>query len=141
MAEGLAKHLGGGNVRAYSAGTRAFGEIVPMTYEVMQEKGITLDGQWSKGLEDVPLSEMDIVVEMGNGVKCHIPEDFKGRVIEWNIPDPYGHDKEIYCGVLEMIEAQVQALIDELAGEPGDSKPEGGALAPQGTVPSAKQSP
>ena len=130
MAEGLANHLGGGAIRAYSAGSHALGEIAPDTYEVMRERGIALDNHWSKDLDDVPLPEMNIVVEMGHGVECPIPEGFKGRVIEWNIPDPYGHDREIYRGVLHMIEAEVRGLLADLAGDSGSSKPVTGESDP-----------
>lgn len=114
MAEALASHLGKGRVRAWSAGSHPLGEIVPLTYEVMQERGISLDGQWSKGLKDVPVAEMDIVVGMGCEVVCPVPAGFKGRVIEWNIPDPYGREIESYRSVRDLIERQVTALLEVL---------------------------
>jgi len=114
MAEALAKHLGQGRVRAWSAGSHPLGEIVPLTFDVLKEKGITLDGQWSKGLKDVPVAEMDIVVGMGCEVVCPVPVGFKGRVIEWNIPDPYGREIGFYRSVRDSIERQVAALLEVL---------------------------
>ena len=112
MAEALANHLGQGRVRAWSAGSNPLGEIVPLTFDVLKEKGISLDGQWSKGLKDVPVAEMDIVVGMGCEVVCPVPVGFKGRVIEWNIPDPYGGEIESYRSVRDLIERQVAALLE-----------------------------
>lgn len=114
MAEALANHSGQGRVRASSAGSHPLGEIVPLTFDVLKEKGISLDGHWSKGLRDVPVAEMDIVVGMGCEVVCPVPAGFKGRVIEWNIPDPYGREIEFYRSVRDVIARQVAALLEVL---------------------------
>jgi protein-tyrosine-phosphatase len=117
MAEALSNHLGNGKVRAYSAGSNPLGAILPQTCEVMQEKGISLDSHWSKGLDDVPVSEMDVVVGMGCEVVCPVPTGFRGRVIEWNIPDPVFRDLEFFRSVRDLIERRVIALLDDLAEE------------------------
>jgi len=114
MAEALANHLGQGRIRAWSAGSHPLGEIVPLTFDVLKEKGISLDGHWSKGLRDVPVAEMDIVVGMGCEVVCPVPAGFKGRVIEWNVPDPYGREIEFYRSVRDLIAPQVAALLEVL---------------------------
>jgi protein-tyrosine-phosphatase len=114
MAEALANHLGQGRIRAWSAGSHPLGEIVPLTFDLLKEKGISLDGHWSKGLRDVPVAEMDIVVGMGCEVVCPVPAGFKGRVIEWNVPDPYGREIEFYRSVRDSIARQVAALLEVL---------------------------
>jgi protein-tyrosine-phosphatase len=114
MAEAFANHHGNGRVKAWSAGSHPLGEIVPLTYDVLKEKGLTLEGHWSKGLRDVPVAEMDIVVGMGCEVVCPVPAGFKGRVIEWNIPDPFGREIASYRSVRDTIERQVAALLEEL---------------------------
>src|SRR5204862_2020198 len=114
MAEAFANRLGRGQVRAWSAGSAPLGQIVPMTYDAMKEKGITLEGQWTKGLADVPVAEMDIVVGMGCEVDCPLPAGFKGRRIEWNTSDPYGEDAAYYGSVRDLIEGQVKALVEGL---------------------------
>lgn len=114
MAEALAKHLAKNKVHAFSAGSRPFGLILPETYEVLQEKGISLDGHWSKGLDDVPVAEMDVVVGMGCEVVCPLPPGFKGRFIDWNIPDPYGEDLDFFRSVRDLIERQVGALLEQI---------------------------
>jgi arsenate reductase len=115
MAEAYANHFGNGKVQAFSAGSYPLGAIAAETYEVMRERGISLEGQSSKGLREVPVEEMDVVVEMGIEVACPIPADFRGRVVEWHVPDPYGRNMDIFRDVRDVIERQVVALLAELA--------------------------
>jgi arsenate reductase len=115
MAEAYANHFGNGKVQAFSAGSHPLGAIAAETYEVMREEGISLEGQSSKGVREVPVGEMDIVVGMGIEVACPVPADFKGRVVEWHVPDPYGHNLETFRDVRDVIEGQVVALLAELA--------------------------
>lgn len=114
MAEALANQAGTGRIRAWSAGSSPLGEIIPQTHEVLREKGIALKGHWSKGLKDVDVNKMDVVVGMGCEVHCPVPLGFKGRVIEWNIPDPYGRDHAFFRDVRDLIERQVKTLLDDL---------------------------
>ena len=57
---------------------------------------------------------MDIVVGMGCEVVCPVPVGFKGRVIEWNIPDPYGRELSFFRSVRDSIQRQVLALLNDL---------------------------
>jgi len=116
MAEALANHMGHGRVNAWSAGSMPLGKITPLTFQVLREKGMDLDGHWSKGLKSVPVETMDVVVGMGMGceVPCPVPTGFKGKRLEWNIPDPYGCDVAYFRSVRDLIERQVRALLQEL---------------------------
>ena len=114
MAEAVANHLWQGRIQAWSAGSHPAGWIAPGTQAVLQEKGIVLEGHWSKGLADVPVSQMDIVVGMGCDVSCPVPAGFKGRVMEWSIPDPFGHSLDSFRDVRDLIEAEVKALLEGL---------------------------
>jgi protein-tyrosine-phosphatase len=114
MAEAWANHFGKGKVQAHSAGSHPLGTITQDTYTVMSEKGISLDGQCSKGLREVAVAEMDVVVGMGCEVECPVPVGFKGRVVEWSIPDPYSRGIESFRNVRDMIERQVLELLAEL---------------------------
>jgi len=51
---------------------------------------------------------------MGCEVSCPVPIGFKGQVIEWNIPDPYGLGIEYSRDVRDLIERQVAVLVDHL---------------------------
>src|SRR5437773_262845 len=114
MAEALANHLGHGRINAWSAGSMPLGEITPLTFQVLREKGLDLDGHWSKGLEDVPVEKMDVVVGMGCEVDCPVPTGFNGMRIEWNIPDPYGCEVAYFRSVRVSIQRLVMALLYEL---------------------------
>ncbi len=114
MAEAWARHFGDGKVQALSAGSHPFGSIVKDTYTVMSEKGLSLDGQCSKGLRDVTVAEMDVVVGMGCEVECPVPAGFKGRKANWEIPDPYGRSIDSFRNVRDMIERKVLELLAEV---------------------------
>src|ERR1051326_7678077 len=92
MAEAFARHLGGSLIRIWSAGSRPLGRITEDTQTVLEEKRVSIDGQFSKGLKAVPLEQMDVIVKMGCEVDCPLQAGFRGRVIEWNIPDPFAKD-------------------------------------------------
>jgi len=126
MAEALANRLGDGKVQAFSAGTRPLGVISQDTRAVLRELGITLDEHWSKGLRDVPISEMDVVVEMGFAVKCPLPPDFKGRLIEWHIPDPFLLGRDHFRDVRDLIESEVRRLLADLQVDTANAKLEAG---------------
>ena len=115
MAEAWANHFAKGRVEVHSAGSHPFGSIAKDTYTVMSEKGISLDGQCSKGLRDVAVAEMDVVVVMGSEVECPVPVGFKGRVADWNIPDPFARGIESFRNVRDMIERQVLEMLADLS--------------------------
>jgi hypothetical protein len=64
---------------------------------------------------------MDVVVEMGVEVKCPLPADFKGRLIQWDIPDPYFHDRDCFRDVWDSIACEVGRLLADLVGVSGNS--------------------
>ena len=53
MAEALANCLGKGACVPGSAGSRPAGVISAVARNVMRDEGLSMDGQWSKGLEEV----------------------------------------------------------------------------------------
>jgi len=124
MAEALANQLGEGKVQAFSAGTHPLGTISRATQEVLREKGIGLEGHWSKGLPDVSLPAMDVVVNMGSDVKCPLPADFGGRLIKWDIPDPYFYGRDGFREVRDVIGGEVRSLLAGLNMETGKQKTE-----------------
>ncbi len=76
---------------------------------VMQEKGIDISGQSSKGFLDLPVKELDIVVTMGCKDIC--PFVSSKEHIEWDIPDPKGKSIEFFRGVRDKIEEKVKKVI------------------------------
>jgi arsenate reductase (thioredoxin) len=114
MAEGWANFHGKGKVVAYSAGSFPYGSIIEDAYTVMKEKGISLEGQRSKGLRDLAVVEMDVVVRMGHEVQCPVPAGFKGRVVDWDIPDPFGHGVDTFRDIRDLIEEEVLSLLADV---------------------------
>ncbi len=101
MAHGFAEVFGGGKVEVYNAGSIPSSQIDPIVIEVMKEKGIDLSSKRPKGLNDLPLIEMDYLITMGCEDACPgIP--FKS-IIEWNIPDPKGKSIDIVKNIRDMI--------------------------------------
>src|SRR5258707_13454664 len=68
IAEGTAKHLAPPRTRIFSAGVKP-SSIPPRVVQAMQELGISMSGQTSKGLADVPIQDIDLVVSFGDAHK------------------------------------------------------------------------
>lgn len=112
MAEGLAKILGRGVWEVESAGLFPAKAIAPLTREVMTEKGISLEGHYPKGLEDVRTEDYDLIVNMSG---FPLPESVRTPVVVWEIPDPIGGGVEDYRRTRDEIERRVRALLDSVA--------------------------
>lgn len=106
-----------GRIRAYSAGLFPYGSIPEDTLAVMEEVGVSLNGQRSKGVHEIPVAEMDVVVEMGPEIETPLPEDFKGRRIRWEIPDPFGCGLSAFRNSRDLIQLRVAELLAELIPE------------------------
>lgn len=111
MAEGFARRLGQGKVSAFSSGSRPSGQINPRAIRFMQEKGIDITVQSSKGLEDLPKLQWDWIVTMGCGDACPmLPAKHR---LDWELPDPKHLDDDGFRAVRDRIEALVSSLVDE----------------------------
>jgi len=112
MAEGFAEAFGKGKLEVYSAGSRPSSAIDSLVIKVMKEKGIDLFGKKPKGLNDLPLIEMDYLVTMGCEETC--PAVPAKKIIEWEIPDPKGKPVGVCRQVRDLIEEKVKALLEEI---------------------------
>lgn len=112
IAEGLSKTIGHGLYTAYSAGLMPLGMVYGIVYEAMARRGIDISDQYSKGLEEIELELMDFVITMGccSG-KDFCPQDFKGKIIDWNIPDPFGKDLKEVEKVTSLVERKIKNFI------------------------------
>jgi arsenate reductase len=88
MAEAMAKYLNPPNTRVYSAGLTPK-EILPQVHTVMAEFGIVLSEQASKGLDAVPLDQIDLVVSFGDVARRCDRLPCKAKIEYWSIPAPY----------------------------------------------------
>jgi protein-tyrosine-phosphatase len=112
MAEAFARVYGGGQVEAFSAGSRPSGRVNRRAVESMREVGYDLGGHVSKGLADLPEGEFDVAVTMGCGDEC--PTLRAKRRLDWDIPDPREMPLEQFREVRDLISHMVQRLLEEL---------------------------
>jgi arsenate reductase len=88
MAEGVLRHYGGENFEVFSAGTVA-SHVNQNAIRVMEEIGIDISMQKSKGLEGFLDQTFDFVITVCDNAKETCPF-FPGarRQIHWSFPDP-----------------------------------------------------
>ncbi|MBI4466368.1 MAG: arsenate reductase ArsC [Acidobacteria bacterium] len=130
MAEAWVRHLarspqGGLEVEAVSAGIFPLGFITPETLQVMEEKEVSLEGQESKGLEDIDWKLVEVLVNMTGLPGRSVVPGFLGKRMEWRVPDPYGQPLRTYRKVRDQLERKVERLLADLK----KSSP-GGTAAP-----------
>lgn len=115
MAEGFARSMGGDLVEAYSAGISHTGVLSEKTVEVMEAKGIDISRQRSKGLEEIPLQEMDYIVNMATSSADDVcPPSFAGEKLVWRVLDPIGESRECFESVRDDIERRVKGLLESI---------------------------
>ena len=86
IAEASAKHLAPPRTRIFSAGIKP--GVIPLhVVQAMQELGISMLGQSSKGLADVPIQEIDLVVSFDDAHKNCSNLPGRASVENWNVPN------------------------------------------------------
>lgn len=110
MAEAFARTYGRDVMEAASAGLSPAAVIAPMTEVVLNERNVSVEGQFPKAFETMARQPFDIVVNM-SGVRIALEGT---RVIDWPVVDPMGQSSEIYRSVAAQIETLVMRLILEL---------------------------
>jgi arsenate reductase len=109
MAEGWARHLGGGHIEAESAGIEAHGKN-PRAIRVMAEAGVDISIQESTRVTDDMINRADIVVTVCGHADEHCPVLPPGiQKIHWPLSDPAKA-----TGTEEEIMAQFRATRDEV---------------------------
>src|ERR1051326_305208 len=120
MAEAFTNKLAqeqGISVRALSAGTVAGSEINPIAVAVMEEVGISMQGQHPKQITQEMADSADRIITMGCGVdadacpaRIHLSED-------WGLDDPKGQPIEKARAIRDQIAAKVDALLDKMGAQ------------------------
>jgi protein-tyrosine-phosphatase len=111
IAEAFAR-IHGGNVEAYSAGSRPSGAVNARAIASMGEIGYDLSTHRSKSLDEIPPGPYSAVVTMGCGDACPwIPAQQRK---DWAIPDPKELDADEFRKVRDEIERNVIELLSAL---------------------------
>lgn len=87
MAEALARERAPADWRIFSAGSQP-GTLSSTAVKVMREIGIDISRQRSKGLDQVPLEEADLIVTLCAEEVCPVAPGGRARRLHWPLPDP-----------------------------------------------------
>ncbi len=120
MAEGFARARHPEVIEAFSSGVGPAPIIQLETYTVMQETGITLEGQYPKYIAETPYNSMDLIIDMARmPLVPRLPNLTPSELmptgpVEWLVPDPIGREVALYRQVRDDIERRVAQLADQL---------------------------
>ncbi|MBI4456910.1 MAG: arsenate reductase ArsC [Acidobacteria bacterium] len=114
MAEGLARKLAPG-WDVFSAGLLPAGYVSPGAIAALREIDIDISGHCSKGLDEVNLDAMQVIISVGSVDTADFVSCLDGKIIEhWDIADPMGHRERFFKIVRDQIESKVKVLIARL---------------------------
>jgi arsenate reductase len=112
MAAALLDHRAEGRVVVRSAGSAPADRINPAVVAAMAELGLDLGQAFPKPLTDDSVRGADVVITMGCGDACPI---YPGqRHLDWDLPDPAGHDLDAVRPIRDQIDRLVTGLLAEL---------------------------
>jgi protein-tyrosine-phosphatase len=115
MAEAAAKHLSPPKTRIFSAGIKP-GRIPAAVVKAMNEIGVAMADQKSKGLADVPIDEIDLVVSFGEAHKHCVNLPRRAKVESWPVAEAFkknpseGENLDALRQERDVIEKRVFAL-------------------------------
>jgi arsenate reductase len=112
MAEAIARRDSSDIIEAESAGVSPLGFIDNTTQRVLRERGISFEGQFSKGLRTHTLKTPDLIVNMSGIPGASL---FAGKRFEdWQVQDPFGEGIETHRRICDDIEARIKELSTRL---------------------------
>ncbi len=86
MAEGMARTMAPPGFRFLSAGSSP-GTLHPLAVEALREVGMDISHHRPKGLDEVPLAEVDTIVTLCAEEVCPVAPAHVQR-LSWPLPDP-----------------------------------------------------
>ena len=117
MAEGWARYLHAETIAPYSAGIEKHG-MNPLAIQVMAEAGVDISAQYSKLVEEIPLTSFDYVITLCGHAHETCPF-FPGKTIHHGFPDPpqlakKATSEEETLQSYRMVRDQIRQFIDTL---------------------------
>jgi arsenate reductase len=110
MAEGLARAIAplGAGYQFFSAGSQP-GTLNPLAVRALAEQGIDIAHHRSKGLDDVPLAQADVIVTLCADEVCpFVPGERPVQRLHWPLLDPTSLDD--FRSVREELRRRLPAL-------------------------------
>jgi arsenate reductase len=108
----LAEHHAAGRLTVRSAGSEPGTSLNPAVVQVLEERGLSTDGESPTQLTPDGVQEADVVVTMGCGETCPV---FPGtRYEDWPLDDPKGQDVETVRRIVGEVDERVQDLLRRL---------------------------
>ncbi len=123
MAEAIAKQTAADVIESSSAGLVPFGEIAAPTLEVLNERGFSAAGQYSKALRPEDLRAADLVINMSGRRSASVFEQPLPPHEDWDVGDPYGFQLAVYRKIRDEIEVRVADLARRLRELDSPQKP------------------
>jgi len=112
LASAILRSLAGDRVRVLTAGSEPAGSINPKIIAVLDEMGVSINGEYPKPLTDEVVRGADYVITMGCGDACPI---YPGRrYLDWDLPDPAGMSTEGVRAVRDDIDTRVRILLADI---------------------------
>ena len=112
MAAGYLRHLSGGKIDVYSAGSMPADQINQTAVEAMLEEGIDIASEQPKILTTEAVQASDVVITLGGGDACPF---FPGKRYEdWKLDDPAGQGIDAVRQIRDDIKQRIEQLISEL---------------------------
>ena len=121
MAEAIARHVASDVIEPVSAGLLPFGEVTQPTIDVLAERGMCAEGQYSKALTPQDLAAADLVINMTGCAGAAVFADPAPPVENWDVGDPFGFNLAVYRKIRDEIEAHIENLARRLR-EKADSQ-------------------
>ncbi|GAA1205652.1 metalloregulator ArsR/SmtB family transcription factor [Rhodoglobus aureus] len=112
LASAILRALAGDRVRVLTAGSQPTETINPKIVAVLDEIGVSVDGEYPKPLTDEVVRGADVVITMGCGDACPI---YPGRrYLDWELPDPAEMSMDGVRAVRDNIDRRVRELLHSL---------------------------
>ncbi len=121
MAEGWTRHLRGGEIEAFSAGTEPHG-LDPRAVKVMAEAGVDISGARAKDVVGFIDREFDYVVTVCDNAREKCPFfPGAGRIVHAGFDDPptlarAAESEEEKLGVYRRVRDEIRELVEGLPG-------------------------
>lgn len=123
MAEGLARARAPNGWTIHSAGSSP-ARISSTAVQVMAEIGIDIRRQYSKGTDEVPLDEADLIVTLCAEEVCPVVPGGRAKRLHWPLPDPAAvMDPKLRVAAFRRVRDELGQRIESLfnSGDSGDS--------------------